>query len=90
VKKVTPKQGAVIRVAQVTNPRTQRVVMLRVTAAGRIAGRRYIKLYKVAKVATWVEVEATSWKQATAAVKGGRGKKVRAGGRKAREAKLAA
>ena len=41
-----------IRVAVVQNPTTKRDVMLRVTAAGRIAGRRYVKAYKVAKVAT--------------------------------------
>ena len=71
------KQSPIIRVAQVKSPTTGKMICLRVTADGRIAGRRYVQQYKVAKVATWVEVEAQSWARATKAVKAGRGKRVR-------------
>ena len=71
--------GRVIRVAQLKSPATGKLVCLRVTAEGKIAGARYAKQYGTKRVQAWVEVPATSWKQATAAVRAGKGKKVRAG-----------
>ena len=69
------KSPSIIRIAVLKNPKSDREVLERVTADGRLSKRAAAKL-GVKKVATWTEVEAKSWKQATAAVKAGRGRKV--------------
>ena len=95
MKKISPKQngkaahGRVIRVATLTNSKTGKTILVRVTADGRL-DKRTVAHLGIKRASSWVEVEAKSWKQATTAVKAGRGKKVRAGGRKARGATLAA
>ncbi len=69
------KQSPIIRIAVLENPETTRKVYARVTKDGHL-GKRDAQHLGVKKVATWVEVPAKSWKQATAAVRAGRGKKV--------------
>ena len=69
------KSPSVIRIAVLKNPKTDREVLERVTADGRVSKRGAAK-FGVKKVAAWVEVEAKTWAQATKAVKAGRGKKV--------------
>ena len=74
-KKSSPKSGPVIRVAQITNPTTKRVILVRVTRDGKLS-KRDAEHLGTKRVAQWVEVEARSWKQATAAVRAGKGKRV--------------
>ncbi len=69
------KQSPIIRIAVLENPETKRKVMARVTQAGRL-GKRDAQHLGAKKVATWIEVEAKSWKQATKLVRAGKGKKV--------------
>ncbi|MGH2406355.1 MAG: hypothetical protein ACRDGN_18115 [bacterium] len=76
--KTSSKAAPIIRVATITNPKTKRVCLVRVTADGRLVGARYARHFGVKKVATWTEVEARSWAQATKAVRGGKGKQVHA------------
>jgi hypothetical protein len=76
-KTITPQAGVVIRVATLTNPRTKRTVLERVTAKG-LLSKRAAKHLGVKKVASWVEVAAQRWADATKLVRAGKGKKVRA------------
>jgi hypothetical protein len=73
--KTKAKSLSVIRIAKLKNPKTDREVLERVTADGRLSKRAVAKL-GVKKVATWTEVEAKTWAQATKLVRAGKGKKV--------------
>ena len=66
-----------IRIAVLKNPKTKRPVLERVTTDGRLSARA-AKHLGVKRVKAWIEVEATRWKQATAAIRAGKGKRVRA------------
>ena len=70
-------RSPLIRVAKLTNPATKREVFERVTSDGRLSARA-AKHLGVKRVKAWIEVEATRWKQATAAIRAGKGKRVRA------------
>jgi hypothetical protein len=71
-----PKKSLpIIRIAVLENPKTKRKVYAGVTRDGHL-GKRDAAHLGVKKVATWTEVEAKSWAQATKAVKAGRGRKV--------------
>ena len=61
------KSPSVIRIAVLENPETKRTVYAGVTKDGRL-GKRDAQHLGVKKVATWTEVEAKSWAQATKAV----------------------
>jgi len=74
--KTKAKVLSVIRIAVLENPETKRKVCIRVTKDGHLAGLRYVQRFGVKKVATWMEVEAKSWAQATKLVRAGKGKKV--------------
>jgi len=69
------KYLSIIRIAVLENPETKRQVYARVTQDGKL-GKRDAEHLGVKKVATWTEVEAKTWAQATKAVKAGRGRKV--------------
>jgi hypothetical protein len=62
-----------IRIAVLTNPATTRTIYERVNGKGQIAKHAAKRLGIPRQVAKWTEVEAKSWKQATTAVKAGKG-----------------
>ena len=69
----------VIRVASVTNPKTEKAVLVRVTTDGHVTDPRLAKRLKVTKaLSSWREVEAETWKAATAAFRAGKGTPVSA------------
>ena len=70
-----PKKSLpIIRIAKLKSP-AGREVLERVTRDGKLSKRAAAKL-GVKKVATWIEVEAKSWKEAAQLVRAGKGKKV--------------
>ena len=73
--KTKAKSLSVIRIVVLENPETKRKVLERVTRDGKLSKRAAAKL-GVKKVASWLEVEAKSWKAASRAVRAGKGKKV--------------
>ena len=85
-KKASPKtsskgkaaRGAVIRVASVLNPKTEREILARVREDGTIVGEDEQKKLGVKKVKSWVEVETSIRSEASAAFRAGKGKKVSA------------
>jgi hypothetical protein len=68
--------GPVIRIASLKNPATGRGVLERVTADGRL-GSRAAKKLGVKRVASWTEVEAATWAEATKLIRVGKGKTTR-------------
>jgi hypothetical protein len=76
-KAATSGSGKVIRVAALTNPKTKRPIFERVTRDGKLSARAAERL-GAKRVKAWIEVAATSWAAATAAVKAGKGKKMSA------------
>jgi len=78
VKVSARKQLPIVRIARLTNPKTKRASFVRLTAAGHLVGARYQHIFGVRKVATWTEVAAKSWKEATKLVRAGKGKTVNA------------
>ena len=70
------KHGRVIRVVAITNPTTKHTVLAGATLDGRVSDARLAKRLGVKKVTGWVEVEASSWKEATKLFRAGKGKKV--------------
>ena len=73
--KTKAKSLSVIRIAVLENPETKRQVYARVTQDGKL-GKRDAQHLGAKRVGSWVEVEAKTWKQATRALKAGRGRKV--------------
>jgi len=68
------KSLPIVRIAKLKSP-AGREVLVRVTQDGRL-GKRDAQHLGVKNVATWIEVEAKTWKQATKLVRIGKGKKV--------------
>ncbi len=82
------KRAPVIRLTELTNPKTKKTVYARVASDGRL-GKRDAEHLGIKKVTAWLEVEAKTWADATKAARAGRGRKVRASSEKRGSAPLA-
>ncbi len=71
--------GRIIRVVSVVNRQTKKSVLLRVTRDGHITDPRIAKRLKITSaLRSWREIEADTWKSATAAFRAGKGTPVTA------------